>query len=285
MTEPLAFEFDIRPLAPQPCPGVYNCGDSLAISLKIRPTGNEPFSHKGIMVEYVTELWSAFTKPRYLTTPIQANAAEAGVIKKPFIAQLPQYTIPPSIQTYHGETFKVRHLIHVVVKKGFSSIEQDKEIEAYIITPCVTKLNPLCVRIAVAENIRIDLMIAKRKYELGDVILGAVHFLLVALKIIEFDVSLQVEEVQEVNGKPKKVKHVIATWEIADGAPVKGEIIPFRLYLAPLKITPSVVDESNGYSASHFLIFKILTSAEKYFKPIQIKLGKWDSLPFTFTDE
>jgi vacuolar protein sorting-associated protein 26 len=190
------------------------------------------------------------------------------------------------MQTYHGGSFSVIHTIRVVVKKMLGSIDYDQEIISYAIAPAIKSLDPLCVRVAVAENVRIDLMISRRKFEIGDVVYGAAHFLLVNLKIKSFTVSVMAQELTEVSGKTKKHKQYWGTWEVCDGAPVKGEIVPFRIFFAPLGLSPSCSRAESGYTVTHFLHFLIVTTSnEKYFKSLQIKLYKCSTLPFTFTDE
>ena len=285
MSSPLDFDVQIIPLVPQVDPGIFNCGDSFDVSLTLKVRGNTTFSHKGVFFEFNSELIPMKGKIMQLATPVSVQLTEAGTLAGSMEVQLPQLTIPTTVQTYHGELFSIKHTLKFIVKKGFGTIEHNHEIIAYSYSPCVSKLQPVCVRVAVAENIRIDLLINRRKFELNDVLLGGAHFLLVALKIVKFTVELVAQEILDIGGKTKKHSHTIFEWEITDGAPVKGEIIPFRLFFAPLDISPSVVDQTKGYSVSHFLHFFIhTTSGTKYFKALQIKLGKWTSMPFGFSD-
>jgi vacuolar protein sorting-associated protein 26 len=193
--------------------------------------------------------------------------------------------VPPHVQTYHGHSFSVCHWIRLTVKKTLGSIDYSEEVYSYEIAPVAKALDPLCIRVAVAENIRVDLLINRRKFDISDVICGAAHFLLVALKIKTFTLSLVAQELMEAEGKTKKHKTVCGTWEITDGAPVKGEIVPFRVFLAPLDISPSCANAAGGYTVTHFLHFTIITTGrEKYFKQLQIKLYKFQTSPFQFTD-
>jgi vacuolar protein sorting-associated protein 26 len=285
MSSALSFDLDIVPLTPQHEQGIFNCGDSFDVKVRITPN-QKAFSHKGIVFEFISILVPDSGKTIPLTTPIQIPLVESGTLSGTMECQLPQLTIPANIQTYHGELFNIKHILRFVAKKSFGqSVEYTEEIKAFAYVPCVTKLQPLCVRVAVTENIRIDLLINRRRFELRDVILGGAHFLLVALKITKFEVSLVAQEVFEQNGKPIKHKNVIRTWQITDGAPIKGEIIPFRLFLSPLNLTPSCVDQTMGYSVSHFLHFIVYTtSRQKYFKSLQIKLAKFTSMPFAIVD-
>ena len=285
MSSALDFDLDIVPLTPQLEQGIFNCGDSFDVKVRITPN-QKSFSHKGIIFDFTSILVPENGKPINLTTPVQIPLVESGTLTGTMECQLPQLTISQNVQTYHGQLFNIKHVLHFVAKKSFGqSVEYSEEIKAYAYTPCITKLQPLCVRVAVTENVRIDLLINRRKFELRDVILGGAHFLLVALKITKFEVSLVAQEVFEQNGKPIKHKNVIHTWQVTDGAPVKGEIIPFRLFLSPLNLSPSCVDQTKGYSVSHFLHFIIYTtSGQKYFKSLQIKLAKFTSMPFAMVE-
>ncbi|EAX88807.1 hypothetical protein TVAG_181550 [Trichomonas vaginalis G3] len=281
---PLDFDIDIIPLTPPPEYGIFNCGDSFDLKVKIT-SKNGSFSHKGIFFEFSTDFIGENGKPVHLEQPVSTQLVPSGSFTGSMECQLPQITIPNKIQTYHGKLFAIKHILKFVAKKSFSSIEYQEEIKAYNYTPCVTKLQPLCVRVAVTENLRIDLIINRRKFELRDVIFGAAHFLLVALKITKFEIQLIAQEISERDGKPQKCKNVVHSWQVTDGAPVKGEMIPFRLFLSPLNLSPSCVDQVNGFSVSHFLHFIIYTTGrQKYFKSLQIKLGKWNSMPFQFSE-
>ena len=285
MSKGLSFDLKITPRGEDLCPGIAQTGESFDAVLTITVNSGGSFSHRGIDFEFASE----FTpKGHKLTRLNQINErlVEGGSIIGSMEFKLPTMTIGARQQTYHGGSFSVRLWIRVNVKKTFGSVDFTQEIPSYQIVPTIKGIDPFCVRVAVAENIRIDLMIQRRKFELSDVICGAAHFLLVALKIKAFTVQLMAQEMTEINGKTKKFKNICATWEITDGAPVKGEIIPFRLYLAPLNLTPSSSNPENGYSVTHFLHFMLVTmSGEKYFKSLQIHLFKWPSLPFAFTDE
>ena len=285
MSQPLDFDLDISPLTPQLEYGIFNCGDSFDVKVKIT-TKSSSFSHKGIIFEFLSILETENGKTTNLTTPVTIPLIEPGSLTGTVECQLPQLTIPSQVQTYHGQLFSIRHILKFVAKKSFGqSVEYSEEIKAFSYSPCITKLQPLCVRVAVTENVRVDLIINRRKFELRDVILGGAHFLLVALKITKFQVSLVAQELYENGDKTVKHKNIFHTWQITDGAPVKGEIIPFRLFLSPLNLCPSVVDQAKGYSVSHFLHFTLFTtSRQKYFKSLQIKLGKWTSMPFSITE-
>lgn len=283
-TPALSFNFAIKTEKPQICPGVVNTGEKFDVTLTITANAGN-FQHKGIDFDFYSEYAPKGAKAVKFGQ-VHTKCAEAGTIASTAEFTLPTCKIPARAQTYMGESFTVRHWMKVHVRKTFGSVEHSEEVISYVVTPMAKKgvpLDPVGVRVAVADNIRIDLMINRSKFDLNDLICGGCHFLLVALKIKTFTISLIAQEMSEVSGKTKKNKMVCESWDITDGPPVKGEIIPFRLYLAPLNLSPSCANAEQGYSVAHFLHFSFVTlTGEKYFKSVQINLVKWSNPPFEF---
>jgi vacuolar protein sorting-associated protein 26 len=281
---PLAFELALNS-ATQACPGVITTGEGFDFTLTITVSDGSRFAHRGVEAEFCTEFSPKNSKTVKLNQ-LQVHLAEPGTLSGSQAFSGPKLSTPAHMQTYHGSLFHITHWIRVAVKKTLGSVTWQQEVISYEIHPPLKKIDPLCVRVAVSENIRIDLMISRRSFELGDVICGAAHFLLVALKIRQFTVTLQAQELMEAGGKTQKGRHVLHTWDITDGAPVKGEIVPFRLYLAPLAASPSCSRAESGYTVTHFLHFSITTTSnEKYFKALQVHLHKCAQPPFIFTNE
>jgi hypothetical protein len=90
----------------------------------------------------------------------------------------------------------------------------------------------------------------------------------------------------ETSGKTQKGKHVLHSWDITDGALVKGQIVSLRLFLAPLRASSSGSSAESGYTVTHVLHFSIVTTSnEKYFKAPQVHLHKCAQPPFIFVNE
>lgn len=279
---PLEFQLEFNTENPQLCKDVFQTGESFDVTLTI--TAQKQFNHRGIDFEFATELQPKVGKVVKFQQVLR-HLADNGSITKSQTFNIPKLTIEENCQTYTGESFTLRHWIRVSVKKLIGSVDFERELVSYQVAPPLKKLEPMCVRVAVQDSIRIDLLIARRQVEIGDVITGAAHFLLVNLKVKTFTVTLLAQEYMEYNGKTQRFKNRVHTWEITDGAPVKSEIIPFRLYLDPLHLNASGSNPKRGFSVTHFLHFTIVTmSNEKYFKDLQIKIVKWPQLPFIFTD-
>ncbi|MGH0128978.1 UNVERIFIED_CONTAM: hypothetical protein FKN15_063703 [Acipenser sinensis] len=70
----------------------------------------------------------------------------------------------------------------------------------------------------------------------------------------------------------------IAKYEIMDGAPVKGESIPIRLFLAGYDLTPTMRDVNKKFSVRYFLNLVLVDEEDRrYFKQQEIVL--WRKAP------
>jgi vacuolar protein sorting-associated protein 26 len=67
----------------------------------------------------------------------------------------------------------------------------------------------------------------------------------------------------------------IAKYEIMDGAPVKGESIPIRVFLAGYDLTPTMRDINKKFSVRYFLNLVLMdTEDRRYFKQQEITLWR-----------
>ena len=59
----------------------------------------------------------------------------------------------------------------------------------------------------------------------------------------------------------------LAKYEVMDGCPMKGEVIPIRLYLAGYDLTPTFANVSGKFSVKYFLNLVLVDDDERrYFK-------------------
>jgi len=65
----------------------------------------------------------------------------------------------------------------------------------------------------------------------------------------------------------------ISKYEIMDGAPVRGESIPIRLFLSPYDLTPTQRSVQNKYSVKYYLNLVLVDEEDRrYFKQQEITL-------------
>src|SRR6201995_4089326 len=77
------------------------------------------------------------------------------------------------------------------------------------------------------------------RYHLKDVIVGKIYFLLVRIKIKHMELSIIRRETTGAAPNQYNESETITKFEIMDGAPVRGEPIPIRLFLGGVELTPT----------------------------------------------
>ncbi len=88
--------------------------------------------------------------------------------------------------------------------------------------------------------------------------MGKVNFNLVRIKIKMMELSLIKRETVG-NGPTAIVENETLTkFELMDGAPVKGEVVPVRFYLASTDLTPTYLNINNRVSTEYVINLVLL---------------------------
>lgn len=164
---------------------------------------------------------------------------------------------------------------------------------------------PIKMEVGIEDCLHIEFEYEKRCYHLHDVICGQINFLLVRIKIKHMELAVIRRETSgeglaqsaaaggggggggahtAVGGSSSKDMSNIVTetqtllkYEIMDGAPVKGELIPVRLYLKgiPADVTPTYHAENNRFAVRYFLNLVLVDEEDRrYFKQQEIILWR-----------
>ncbi|KAH9617456.1 hypothetical protein KSS87_011051 [Heliosperma pusillum] len=110
-------------------------------------------------------------------------------------------------------------------------------------------------------------------YHLKDVIIGKIYFLLVRIKIKNMDLEIRRRESTGSGANTHVETETLAKFELMDGAPVRGESIPLRLFLSPYELTPTYRNTNNKFSVKYYLNLVLVDEEDRrYFKQQEITL-------------
>lgn len=106
---------------------------------------------------------------------------------------------------------------------------------------------------------------------LQDVVLGKINFLLVRIKIKHMEMAVMRRETAGAGQSTNTESENIIKFELMDGAPVKGECVPIRLFLAPLNLTPTHRSVNNTFSVKYYLNLVLIDEEDRrYFKQQEV---------------
>ncbi len=163
--------------------------------------------------------------------------------------------------------------------------------------------DPIKMEVGIEDCLHIEFEYEKRCYHLHDVICGKINFLLVRIKIKHMELAVIRRETSgegvaaisspsgaggvrgAIGTTNNDVQNIVTEtqtllkYEIMDGAPVKGELIPVRLYLRgiPADVTPTYHAENNRFAVRYFLNLVLVDEEDRrYFKQQEIILWRRD---------
>lgn len=188
----------------------------------------------------------------------------------------------------------IRYFVKLVIERKFlPPIQKEQDVWVQIMGDHPTENQAIKMEVGIEDCLHIEFEYERRVYHLRDVILGKIHFLLVRIKIKHMELAVIRRETsgegvaaaaaaqQQAGGQSSQniftETQTLVKYEIMDGAPVKGEVIPVRLSLVgiPADLTPTYTAINNRFSVRYFLNLVLVDEEDRrYFKQQEIILWR-----------
>lgn len=129
------------------------------------------------------------------------------------------------------------------------------------------------MEVGIEDCLHIEFEFDRQKYHLEDIIVGRIHFLLVRIKIKLMEIALiRRESTGSTTGTAvNNESENVVKFELMDGAPIKGECVPIRLFLKPLPLTPTYRSINNCFSVKYYLNLVLIDEEDRrYFKQQEV---------------
>lgn len=260
----------------EPVP-LYKDGETVKGYVTVRPREGKKVDHIGVKVQLLGAIeLKVDTVASSLFLLLATELAAPGQLKAPETYPFEFRNVEKPHESYRGKNIALRYYVLVVVsRKNKSPVSREKELWVHQYTEESQELAPTTVKMDVGIELclHIEFEYLKSRYGLKDVIVGRVYFLLVRLKIKHVEVSLIRREI--VGLPPDQVSDLetLVRYEIMDGAPVKGETVPFRMFLNGYDLTPTHKDVNKKFSTRTYLSLVLIDEdGRRYFKQSEIIL-------------
>ncbi|CAF2840750.1 unnamed protein product [Rotaria sp. Silwood2] len=178
-------------------------------------------------------------------------------------------------ESYIGINIKLRYFLRLTIIKRFSNNVFERDICVHQLSQYPEINNSIKMEVGIEDCLHIEFEYNKSKYHLKDAIVGKIYFLLVRIKIKHMEIAIIKKENAGTGPNIYAENETIAKYEIMDGAPVRGESIPIRLFLAGYELTPTMKDIQRKFSVRYFLNLVLVDEEERrYFKQQEIVLWR-----------
>ena len=135
--------------------------------------------------------------------------------------------------------------------------------------------NNIKMEVGIEECLHIDFEFNKSKFHLKDCILGKVFFNLVRIRIKHMELGIIKKETLGSGQNAVTENETLTKFEVMDGAPVKGECIPIRFYMASTELTPTFKNINNRFSCRYYINLVLIDEEDRrYFKQQEIELWR-----------
>jgi len=248
------------------------------------PVGKK-VEHLGIKIEMIGQIELYFDKgnPQKFTTLVREleSAGTMGSTKVyPF-----EFSTEKPYETYSGMNCRLRYFVrvtmsrtynnHVVEEKDFAVQNAQKALEQQIASE--PPQQPVKLEVGIEDCLHIEFEYDRQKYHLKDVILGKIYFLLVRIKIKHMELAVIRREAAGTGPNTYNESENVTKFELMDGAPVKGECIPIRMFLSPLELTPTYRSVNNTFSVKYYLNLVLVDEEDRrYFKQQEVIFWRKD---------
>lgn len=253
---------------------LYMDGESVKGGVTIRPKDSKKLEHTGIKVQFIGTIDLFFDRGNhYEFLSLGQELAAPGELRHPQTFDFEFKNVEKQYESYHGVNVKLRYFVRVTVSRRMADVIREKDIWVYSYRMPAESNNVIKMDVGIEDCLHIEFEYSKSKYHLKDVIVGRIYFLLVRLKIKHMELSIIRRETTGAAPNQYNESETLMRFEIMDGAPVRGETIPIRLFLGGFDLTPTFRDVNKKFSTRYYLSLVLIDEdARRYFKQSEIVL-------------
>ncbi|KAJ8597711.1 vacuolar protein sorting-associated protein 26 [Rhizopogon salebrosus TDB-379] len=253
------------------CP-VYYDGDSIAGQVTIRV--RDGTRHEGIKVEFVGSIELFYDRGHHHEfLSLSQELAAPGELHQVQTFDFLFKNVEKQFESYQGINVKLRYFIRVSVARRIADVTKEKDIWVHSYRMPPDSNNSIKMEVGIEDCLHIEFEYNKSKYHLKDVIVGKIYFLLVRIKIKHMELSIIRRETTGSAPNQYNESETITKFEIMDGAPVRGEAIPIRLFLGGFDLTPTFREVNKKFSTRYYLNLVLIDEENRrYFKQQEITI-------------
>ncbi|KAF5942114.1 hypothetical protein HYC85_019756 [Camellia sinensis] len=229
---------------------LFQSQENIAGKISIEPVQGKKVEHNGIKIELLGQIEIYFDRGNFYDfTSLVRELDVPGEIYERKTYPFEFSTVEMPYETYNGVNVRLRFAITV-------------------------HLHQLTImEVGIEDCLHIEFEYNNSKYHLKDVIIGKIYFLLIRIKIKNMDLEIRRRESTGSGANTHVETETLAKFELMDGAPVRGESIPIRLFLSPYELTPTHRNINNKFSVKYYLNLVLVDEEDRrYFKQQEITI-------------
>ncbi|KAL8136654.1 hypothetical protein V2J09_002655 [Rumex salicifolius] len=254
---------------------LFQSQENIVGEVHIEPTHGKKVEHIGVKIELLGQIELYFDKGNFYDfTSLVRELDVPGEIYEKKTYPFEFSTVEMQYESYNGINVRLRYILKVTISRNYvGNIVEYQDFVVRNYTPAPPVNNSIKMEVGIEDCMHIEFEYNKSKYHLKDVIIGKIYFLLVRIKIKNMELEIRRRESTGSGSNTYVETETLAKYELMDGAPVRGESIPIRLFLSPYELTPTYRNINNKFSVKYFLNLVLVDEEDRrYFKQQEITI-------------
>lgn len=261
-------------------------GDNVSgkVVIKLKQEGKK-LEHQGIKIEFLGQIEIYYDRGNhYEFVKLDKDLARPGDMTESSSFPFEFLKVVKQYESYTGRNVRLRYFLRVTISRRLVDIIHEKELMVHQLSSYPETNSSLKMEVGIEDCLHIEFEYNRSKYHLNDVIVGKIYFILVRIKIKHMELSIIKRETTGSGPNTYNENEQINRYEIMDGAPVRGESIPIRLFLSAYDLTPTMKDVNKKFSVRYYLNLVLVDEEDRrYFKQQEITL--WRKSPLSLKPE
>jgi len=250
--------------------------ESVAGTVDVTLKGKK-LEHLGIKIELIGQIEMFYDRANpYDFTSLVRELEPPGELTENKTFTFEFNNVEKQYETYTGNNVRLRYFLRVKITRQFSSnIAQTLDFAVQNLGSAPEINTSIKMEVGIEDCLHIEFEYNRAKYHLQDVVIGKIYFLLVRIKIKHMEIVIIKRESTGSGPNTYNESENISKFEIMDGAPVRGESIPVRLFLSPYELTPTYKNVHNKFSVKYYLNLVLVDEEDRrYFKQQEIQIWR-----------
>jgi len=240
--------------------------------------GKKVFNHAGIFVQLIGETETYHEKDSPEIFLFQTKELEPASTLNPTGVYDFNFTqFAKLYETYYGLSGRVRYYVRAMICRDMSSpIQADCEFAVHLPLVAIMYNQGFEIQLRIADYLMIDVELNKTNLHLDECLVGKITIDQIKLLIKRIQVSLVRREVYCPTPELTCTKEdVLTKIDLANKCPKKGDMIPFKINMASLEVSPSLMQCNPKIVTKYVLILSFIDEADRsLFKPVELNMWR-----------
>lgn len=259
---------------------VFYDRESIIGKVNINIKSLQKYEHEGIKIDLIGQIEDKKAKKTIKFITISKELEPSSILSNENSSFSFKFqNVQKQYETYIGSNMNVRYILQASVNTKTRKHSQDFEFAVF--NPILKKISefdfvPLRMDVGIDDWLHLVFESKRNVFHLKDVIKGSVRFKTCSLKLVSMEIQILRKEVSFGNDE-KTETTVVSRHQIMDGAPSRNEIIPLKIFLTGIPLTPSFDDVNSRLQVVYYLNLVLIDVEERrFFKQCKIVLVRVD---------